>query len=618
MPDLPDKMSLESMDVAEDRRRRLKEAFPEAFSEGKVDFDQLRRSLGEWVEPPLERFGLNWPGKAECMRAIQAPAKGTLKPRKGESVNWDASENLFIEGDNLEVLKLLQKPYYGKIKMIYIDPPYNTGKEFIYSDNYTDGLDAYLRYTGQKDGNGRRLSTNADTSGRLDSKWLNMMYTRLYLARNLLREDGVIFISIDDNEHAHLKKMCDEIFGEENTVGTIGWESKTKTQNTKDSFNKLQPKIEYVLCYGKQDKRRFNLYPNGEKKYPETDEKGRFRYQQVEQMNASGVRGRESMVFPILGVSPQSGKQWQLGANTIKNFIARGDVLIKKGKIFLKMREGDERTETTKPFWAFFPKEDGTAETAKKELTSLFGSDDHGFETVKPINIIKKLIFHSTKENDIILDFFSGSSTTAHAVMASNAEYGGSRSFIMVQLPEPLGKHSQKHRTIADIGKARIRLAGKEITTQKQKTNFLDIGFKCLKLDKSCFKEWDDSPDIDEPTLIKRMEGQVDYLDPDASTDDILHELMLKNGLPPTATVKTLVIQGKKVHSMKNGALLLCLDKNLTEEFILELSKIEPVPEKVVCLDAGFNDDDELKANSVEAFKITSHHKETVIQFLTV
>ena len=618
MSEQPRKMNLNSMNISEEKRKQLKTIFPEVFQEDKIDFDQLKRVLGEWVGPERERFGLNWPGKAECMKVIEAPAKGTLKPCKEESVNWDTTENLFIEGDNLEVLKLLQKAYFGKIKMIYIDPPYNTGKEFIYPDKFSENLDTYLRYTGQINGNGEKFSTNSDTNGRFHSKWLNMMYPRLYLARNLLRQDGVIFISIDDNEQANLKKMCDEIFGEENFVGNIGWESKTKTQNTSDSYNKLQPKIEYILCYGKQEKRRFNLYPNGEKEYPDSDQKGEFRYHLVEQMNASGIRGRESMIFPILGISPKPGKQWKVGFDNIKKLMEKQDVIIRNGNPYLKMRRGDERSETTKPFWAFFSKECGTAESAKKELTRLFLPKQHGFETVKPVGLIKKIIYHSTNDGDIILDFFAGSSTTAHSVMKINQEYNEQRKFIMIQLPEILEDNKIQYTTIAEIGRERLSLAIGELKKKQKNKPQGCLAFRYLYLHKSCFKDWDEQPGMNEQTLLKQMEDQIDYIDPDATTEDILYELMIKDGFPPTTPIKSINIQDKTVFSIENGTLLICLENNLTEEFIIQLADSEPTPTRVICLDAGFKGNDKLKVNAVHIFKTRSHHKETNIDFLTI
>ena len=333
-------------------------------------------------------------------------------------------DNLIIHGDNLHALKALIPKYNGKIKCIYIDPPYNTGNEgWKYNDKVNSPIiKEWLKQTG----------IGKDDLERHD-KWLCMMWPRLQLLKELLADDGVIFVSIDDNEQHRLRMIMDEVFGEESFVGSIGWESKTKTQNTKDSFNKLQPKIEYIFCYSNKKMARFNLYANGKKKYPEKDSRGAFRYHLIEEMSSKGIRGRNTMVFPIHGIKPKDGKQWKWGLDTIKNFDQRKDILIKDGKPYLKMREKDERHEMKKPFWAFFSKEEGTTESAKKELNDIFGYQKHGFETVKPSNIIKKLFFHSTNSNDIILDSFAGSGTTAQAVLDLNNENGGKRKFILVE-----------------------------------------------------------------------------------------------------------------------------------------------------------------------------------------
>ncbi len=315
--------------------------------------------------------------------------------------------------------------YAGKVNCIYIDPPYNTGNEkWIYNDNVNSPMmKEWLK--GKSPVDGEDLERH--------DKWLCMMWPRLQLLRELLAEDGVIFISIDDNEQHRLRMMMDEIFGEENFVGNIGWESKTKTQNTKDSFNKLQPKIEHILCYAKRPKMRFNLVPLDEKEYPEKDKNGEFRYILIEQMSALGIRSRDSMVFPILGVNPQRNNQWKIGIKKVEKFQERGDLLKKEGKPYLKIRPDDERTEITKPFWAFFSKEKGTTENAKMELSDILESRLHGFETVKPVDIIKQLLFHATNHGSIILDSFAGSGTTAHAVLALNKEDNGNRKFILVE-----------------------------------------------------------------------------------------------------------------------------------------------------------------------------------------
>jgi adenine-specific DNA-methyltransferase len=331
------------------------------------------------------------------------------------------SENMIIKGDNLLALKSLLPYYASSVKMIYIDPPYNTGNtSWVYNDN----MDSLLIKKWLND------TVNADDLSRSD-KWLCMMYPRLKLLRELLKDDGVIFISIDDAEVAHLRMICDEIFGKDNFIGNIGWESKTKTQNTKDSYNKLQPKIENILVYAKKSKIRFNLICKGEKEYPEIDEKGVFRYSQIEQMNAGDMRGRETMIFEIKGILPKNGKQWKLGYDTVNNFDRRGNIIIRNNKPYIKMRPNDERNEISEPFWGFFSKNIGTAETGKKELTQII--KEHNFETVKPTEIIKRLIIHTTSKDDIILDSFAGSGTTAHAVLEQNKQDGGNRKFILIE-----------------------------------------------------------------------------------------------------------------------------------------------------------------------------------------
>ena len=355
-------------------------------------------------------------------KAIEVDAKKSL-PAKGTKPSLD--DNLIIHGDNLHALKALMPHYAGRVNCIYIDPPYNTGNEgWVYNDNVNSAM--------MKEWLKDKSSVDGEDLERHD-KWLCMMWPRLQLLRELLAEDGVIFISIDDKEQHHLRMMMDEIFGENNFVGNIGWESKTKTQNTKDSFNKLQPKIEHILCYTKLTKTRFNLIEIGKKKYQEKDERGKFRYAQVELMSSLGIRSRDSMIFPILGINPPPNKQWKIGKQTIKKFRDRGDLTKKESTPYLKMRPADERIEKTEPFWGLFSKEKGTAESAKKELSAVLESTSHGFETVKPVNVIKQLLFHSTKHGDTILDSFAGSGTTAHAVLALNKEDGGNRKFILVE-----------------------------------------------------------------------------------------------------------------------------------------------------------------------------------------
>ncbi len=359
-------------------------------------------------------------------RTLKTDAKKSL-PLKGSKPSLD--DNLIIRGDNLHALKALMPRYAGKINCIYIDPPYNTGNEkWIYNDNVKSPMmKEWLK--GKNPVDGEDLERH--------DKWLCMMWPRLQLLRELLAEDGVIFISIDDNEQHQLRMMMDEIFGVTGFVGSIAWESKTKSQNTKTAFDKLQPKVEYILCYSKMQKSkdekvRFNLIEIGKREYPENDENGPFKFTLLEPMSNLGTRSRKSMIFPILGVSPPPQKQWQVGQASILKYKKRGDLILRNGKPYFKKRPFDERSVDTTPFWAFFPKDMGTAEQAKKALTEILGKG-HGLETVKPLDVVQRLLFHATDPTSIIIDSFAGSGTTAHAVLALNKEDNGNRKFILVE-----------------------------------------------------------------------------------------------------------------------------------------------------------------------------------------
>ncbi|MDD2400871.1 MAG: site-specific DNA-methyltransferase, partial [Clostridia bacterium] len=480
------KLDGQSKDILAENIDKIKEIFPEVFCEDKIDFERLQEVLGEYIEDKEERYRFEWNGKSKAIRLAQTASTGTLRPSKkyedgkDDSKNWDTTGNLYIEGDNLEVLKLLQKTYNSSIKMIYIDPPYNTGKDFVYKDNYRDNLQNYLEITGQLDDEGKKISTNSEASGRYHTDWLNMMYPRLRLARNLLTDDGVIFISIDDNEVDNLKKICNEVFGEGNFVGTITWEKRTKAQNTIDARDMFQSKTEYIFIYKKSvSKIRFNLETLGTKEYNKKDEKGVFRYKVVEEMSSLGMRGRTTMIFPVLGVIPGKDKQWKVGSDAVNEFIERDDLVLIDNKPYFKIRPSDEDVKTYYPFWSHFFDKDtyGTAETGKSELSNTLGTKSHDFETVKPTLLIKKLLFHvkdmfkeSLVSEDIVLDFFSGSATTAHATMQLNAEDGGNRKFIMVQLRELTDETSEAYKAgyknICEIGKERIRRAGEKIVAE--------------------------------------------------------------------------------------------------------------------------------------------------------
>lgn len=630
---------LQSLDVAADKRQQLKQLFPEAFTEDKVDFDQLKRVLGDWIEPGKERFGLTWPGKAECMRVIQEPSIATLKPVRAESVNFDKTENLFIEGDNLEVLKLLQKSYYGKIKLIYIDPPYNTGKEFIYPDKYSETLETYLEYTGQIDSEGRRFSTNTEAEGRFHSRWLSMMYPRLYLAKNLLREDGVIFISIDDNEIDNLRKICDEIFGEENFIANIIWQHSIQPKGYVDKFSVHH---NFLLCYGKSD--AFHLAPaertdehNRNYANPDNDPRGPWRVGDVR-----NSLYRPNLRYEIVSPSghiitpPENG--WRWSKETLQQKIDTGEIVFSKDekriirKIYLNTVEGRA------PETIWFGKDVGSTRDASAEVKTLF-DDSAPFDTPKPTALIKRVLqLSGAFQQDIILDFFAGSATTAHAVMELNKQDGGNRKFILVQLPEPTGR--EDYKTIADISKERIRRAAQKIREDQEKNSMvntllermekrnnegkgerepyhphLDLGFKVFKLDRSNFRIWDGKVESDEK-LIEQLELHVDHLNKQSSTEDILYELLLKAGFPLTTKIEVITRAQRPVYSVAEGEMLICLEKELTAELIDSIAELEP--SRVVFLDEGFKSNDQLKANAVQAFKSRAANREREIVFRTV
>ncbi len=619
------------MDIAEEKREALKRIFPEVFTEERIDFDQLKRVLGEWVDSDVERFGLNWPGKAECMKIIQKPSIATLKPVRDESVNFDETENVFIEGENLEVLKLLQKAYFGKVKMIYIDPPYNTGKEFIYPDKYCEELKMYLAYTGQVDDNGRRFSTNTDTHGRFHSHWLNMMYPRLYLARNLLSEDGVIFISIDDHEIVNLRALCDLIFGEENFVIQLIW----KSRQIVDSRNKTNASTdhEYVLVYAKNSEEAkilgkeidIDKYSN-----PDNDSRGPWMSNSI--LGLATASQRPNLHYPITdpnkGVKyfcpPDTG--WRYSRETMEQKISDGRIVFPKS-LTGRPREKKFLSEIKSEFTglsSIIPQDVGYTLNGTREVRDLMNG--RYFDFPKPTSLIKLLVKQGTlREGDIIIDFFAGSATTAHAVMQLNAEDGGSRKYMCVQLPEPTAEKSEAYKsgyeTIADIGKERIRRAARQIEDEQNGqldlngNGKLDLGFKAFKLDQSNFRVWDGTVE-DEDALVEQLELHVDHIAEESSTESILYELLLKAGFPLTTKVEMRNMAGKEVFSIAGGEVLLCLEQKVTSELIDALASANP--SQVICLDAAFQRNDQLKVNAALTFKSLAEAKGTEMVFRTV
>lgn len=632
------KQELTSLNIAENQLQKLKEIFPEAFTEGnKVDWDKLRLTLGENIDTGKERFGMNWPGKADCFKTIQQPSIATLVPDRDESINFDTTENLFIEGDNLEVLKLLQKSYLGKVKMIYIDPPYNTGGDFIYPDNYSENLNTYLEYTGQIDGEGRKFSTNAETDGRFHSKWMNMMYPRLFLARNLLKEDGIVFISIDNNEVTNLRKLCDEVFGEDNFIEQISWKNKYGAGAKTKGFIEVH---EYILCYSKSNINNIQAPLNEDqiKAYKIKDDKFSVRGGYITQpLMTTSMDDRKNLQYSINynGDEIWPDKQWVWEKERLLRAIVANEVVFSKqangnysvrSKQYLKDLNGKIRSG--KPISLFNGpfNQEGTS-----EVKALFGYEAFSFP--KPTSLLKYLISFTINElNDkdgIILDFFAGSSSIAHALLDLNNSDNGSRKFICVQLPQPIENHSlidKGFNTIADISKDRIRRVIKKINNEentkqefentkkltnqeelafsepqeeyKIKKKQQDLGFKVFKLQKSNFKIWDANVSKELEDIQQALFEHIEHISPEAAQEAILYELLLKSGFPLATPIETITFANKNVYCVADGELLICLEKELTNEVITAMAERQPT--RVICLDEGFQNNDQLKTNAVK------------------
>jgi adenine-specific DNA-methyltransferase len=631
-------------DIAEENIKKLITIFPEVVTEGKVDFEKLKQILGEYVEESNERYNFTWNGKGRALRLSQTPSLGTLRPCKEESKDWDTTQNLYIEGDNLEVLKLLQKSYYSKVKMIYIDPPYNTGKDFVYKDDFHDGLENYKRITGQVDGNGKAISTNTETSGRYHTDWLNMMYPRLRLARNLLRDDGVIFISIDDNEVDNLRKIGDEVFGALNFIGqtvrvssptqniskyisimhdyTLIW-CKDKNANNgdwkvkKNNADEFESRAKKLLARNlarteiEAELRELVKYPRfyDFDHYTQCDSKGVFQL-----VSMGGVeKGNTStqLIHPLTHkpcTMPQGG--WRYKEDVLQQLVANDEIYYGKDESYIPRRKlylHDYLYQIPKGI-NFFDTQTDIRFLKENKLP---------FDFPKPKDYIKYFVeMIGCTDDDIILDFFSGSSTTAHAVMQLNAEDGGNRKFIMVQLPEPTDEKSEAYKAgyknICEIGKERIRRAGERIKEEnKDKENIenLDIGFKVFKLDTSNIRKW--QPDYD--NLEQSLLDYVDNFVYGRTELDVVYEIMLKYGLDLTYPVDEFTIAQKKVYSIGFGMLMICLDDEITTEvargILAKIKELSPESSRVVFKDNGFKSDSNktnikeiLKSGGIEEF----------------
>lgn len=573
------KLDGKTFNVVQDNIEKLKELFPEVFTEDKVDIDRLRLALGENVEKEKERYEFTWNGKTEAIQLAQKQTTGTLRPCKEESVNWSTTQNMYIEGDNLEVLRILQNSYRNRIKMIYIDPPYNTGKDFVYKDDFHDNVKSY------KERLEENMKSNADTNGRYHTDWLNLMYPRLKIAKNLLKDDGFIFISIDDNEITNLRKVCDEIFGEENLLAQFAWR-RTDNQANIGYIAKVK---EYILCYCKNrsvEGFKLNKMPLSEtakKEYSYKDEHGSFRRKNI----LDKSRGKK-----YYKITSPSGEilegPWMVEEDEFNRLNSEGKIYwanntMPYGKRYLHEAEGQIISD-------WLTKEFGTNQRGSTEIDNLFKK--RVFDFVKPTLLIKTFIEIATDNNDYVLDFFSGSATTADAVMKINSENDTKRKFIMVQLPELTDEKSEAYKAgykyISDIGKERIRRAGKKILEENQveneNTNF-DIGFKVFKLDDTNLKVWDEeSLDVE-----KNLIDMVEPLKEGRSQEDVVYEILLKYGVDITTPIEELHIAEKTVFSVGIGYLLICLERDLTLGEIEEMAKQQPA--RMVFYDEGFKDD---------------------------
>ena len=663
-------LSGKTPDIAEDNILKLKQIFPDVFTEDKVDFEKLQQVLGNYTEDSNERYNFTWNGKGRALRLSQTPSQGTLRPCKEESKDWDTTQNLYIEGDNLEVLKLLQKSYYGKVKMIYIDPPYNTGGDFVYPDDFKDSIQNYLEITGQVDSESKKISTNSESSGRYHTNWLNMMYPRLRLARNLLTDDGVIFISIDDNEVHTLHKLCDEVFGEENFVNIVsvnmknaagasgGGEDKRLKKNCEftlifaknyDNMPLFKSAFEYTEIYEVVEQYRVDgknwhytsvLVDEGEKIYvgSTTDGDGNeikvFKRPNVviksvrQIMTDEGISEKEVYYRYGNKIFEAKDAQSSIRERIIKartQFSLNDDVLSieyvpktgrNKGVVYEQFYKGEKcrlfawLNDITESINGVLYKKDkqGTYWDFTASINNLTKEGGVAFPNgKKPISLIKRIAQMVTDESDIVLDFFSGSATSAHGVMELNAEDGGYRKFICVQLPEPCDESSDAfkagYNNICEIGKERIRRAGDKIKQEKGlESQNLDIGFKVLKLDTSNIRKWQPDYENLEQTLHDYIDNYVD-----GRTElDVVYEIMLKYGLDLTYPVDEFTVAQKKVYSIGFGMLMICLDDEITTEvakgILTQVKELAPESTRVVFKDNGFKSDSN-KTNIKEILK---------------
>lgn len=617
-----ERLNLRSADPVDERLSALADLFPEAMSEGTVDFDALRRSLGEWVDPGPERFGLTWPGKADCMKVIQEPSIGTLVPMPDESVDWDTTENVIIEGENLEVLKLLQKAYYGKVKLIYIDPPYNTGKEFIYPDNFKEGLADYLKYSGQVDDEGLKLSANAETDGRYHSKWLSMMYPRLFLARNLLREDGVIAVTIGDHEVHHLRSLMAEIFGEENFVANIAWQKKYTISNDDPGIASMH---DHVLVFRRSSEFRRNLLPRTEDQVaayrnPDNDPRGPWISNPI--ISNKSRSERPTLWYPVLHpetgeeIWPDEDRVWRFAPAEYERLSSENRLYWGENGSYSKPRLKRYLSEVNegvvpRSWWTY--QDVGSNDEGQRELVKLFGAKV--FSAPKPTRLIRRLLEICVGPSDLVLDFFAGSGAAGHAVVAHNHEAGASIRYIMVQLPEPI--EGGEFGSIASITRERLIRVAEQVRAADTRVGEQppDVGFRAFRLSPSNFTVWDASVD-GSSALEEQLAMNVDHVAEGSTRESMLTELLLKAGFPLTAAVLETQFAGVDGYSVADGALVVCLSDDLTIEAFEAMVELDPA--MILVLDKGFGGSDQLKVNALQTVRARNQREGTDIALRVV
>ncbi|MBI9112381.1 site-specific DNA-methyltransferase [Maridesulfovibrio ferrireducens] len=618
-----DKLKMHTPDLIDDNISKIALQFPNCITESRskdgsikksIDFDLLRQELSDSiVEGPKERYQLNWPGKREALLAANAPIAKTLRPCRDESVNFDTTENLFIEGDNLDALKLLQENYLGKVKMIYIDPPYNTGKDFIYSDNFTESAEEYLLESEQKDEEGNHLIANTESNGRFHSDWLSMMYSRLKLAKNLLKEDGAIFISIDDNEVHNLRKICDEIFGITNFIAEFVWKRRVSSAMADNNVSSDQ---DYVICYQKGQLEGFTGNEKDFKKYsnPDNDPRGPWISDNLTVGMTASMRPNQAYNL----VDPSTGSIYPYNPNRVWAFIPKSmEKMIAEGRVIfpedisrrpMQKRFKNELKSTHNPFSTLMSDKVGLNTEATRQIQQVLGGNI--FDYSKPLSLLTVLISQVCNGDDLILDFFAGSSVTAHAVMQLNAEDKGNRKFIMVQLPEECDEKSEAfkagYKTIAEISKERIRRAGAKIKDENPDATDLDIGFRVLKVDSSNMADVYYSPDAMRQDLIAAM---TDNIKAGRSEEDLLFQVLLDWGVDLSLPIKKEVVAGLDVFFVDENSLAACFANNgeITEDFCKKLAEYKPL--RIVFRDSGFKGDS-VKINVEQIFKLMSPHTE--------